>query len=165
MARSRRAEATALAGWVKPQLTRLVDAPPDGPGWLHEIKYDGYRMHARLDRGVVRLLTRTGLNWTRKYPAIASAVASLPARKAYLDGELCGVRADGTTSFSLIQNASDTGKGDALVFFLFDLLHLDGEAIAPMPLTGRKERLRALLLPTDSALQYSDHQIGRGRAF
>src|SRR5438045_8821395 len=64
MARSRRAEATALAGWVKPQLTRLVDAPPDGPEWLHEIKFDGYRMHARLDRGAVRLLTRTGLDWT-----------------------------------------------------------------------------------------------------
>ena len=116
MARSRRAEATALADWVKPQLTRPVDAPPDGPEWLHEIKFDGYRMHARLDRGAVRLLTRTGLDWTRKYPAVASAVASLPARQAYLDGELCGVRPDGTTSFSLIQNASDTGNGDALVF-------------------------------------------------
>ena len=75
-------------------------------------------MHARLDRGAVRLLTRTGLDWTHKYPAIASAVASLLAREAYLDGELCGVRSDGTTSFSLIQNASDTGNGDALVFFL-----------------------------------------------
>jgi hypothetical protein len=95
-------------GWIKPQLTRLVDQAPDGPDWLHEIKFDGYRMHARLDRGAVRLLTRTGLDWTHKYPAIAAAVASLPARQAYLDGELCGVRPDGTTSFSLIQNASDT---------------------------------------------------------
>jgi ATP-dependent DNA ligase len=113
-------QATALPGWVKPQLTKLVDQPPDGPEWLHEIKFDGYRMHARLDRGAIRLLTRAGLDWTHKYPAIASAVASLPARQAYLDGELCGVRPDGTTSFSLIQNASDTGNGDALVFFLFD---------------------------------------------
>ena len=63
----RRAEATALPGWIKPQLTKLVDQPPDGPDWLHEIKLDGYRMHARLDRGAVRLLTRTGLNWTPKY--------------------------------------------------------------------------------------------------
>jgi hypothetical protein len=77
-----------------------------------------YRMHARLDRGAVRLLTRTGLDWTHKYPAIAAAVALLPAREAYLDGELCGVRPDGITSFSLIQNASDTSNGDALVFFL-----------------------------------------------
>jgi hypothetical protein len=104
----RRSEATSLPTWIKPQLTRLVDEAPDGPDWLHEIKFDGYRMHARLDRGAVRLLTRTWLDWTSKYPAIASAVASLSARQAYLDGELCGVRPDGSTSFSLIQNASDT---------------------------------------------------------
>src|ERR1700752_3663276 len=102
-----------------PQLSRLVGAAPEGDQWLHEIKFDGYRMHARLDRGVVKLLTRTGLDWTHKYSAIAAAVASLPAREDYLDGELCGVRSDGTTSSSLIQNASDTGNGDALVFFLF----------------------------------------------
>src|SRR5580704_7380759 len=141
----RRGEATAIPGWVKPQLTKLVDQAPEGPDWLHEIKFDGYRMHARLDRGAVRLLTRTGLDWTHKYPAIASAVASLPARQAYLDGELCGVRPDGTTSFSLIQNASDSGRGDALVFFLFDILHLDGEALGSQPLQERKERLRVLL--------------------
>jgi len=94
----RRTEATALPDWVKPQLAKLVDQPPEGPEWLHEIKFDGYRMHARLDRGSVRLLTRTGLDWTHKYPAIALVVASLLARQAYLDGELCGVRPDGTTS-------------------------------------------------------------------
>ena len=165
LAEGRRAEATALPGWVKPQLTRLVDAPPDGPDWLHEIKYDGYRMHARLDRGAVRLLTRTGLDWTHKYPAIASALTSVPARQAYLDGELCGVRPDGTTSFSLIQTASDAGNAKALVFFLFDLLHLDGEAIGAKPLEVRKERLRALLSQARSPLQYSDYQAGRGRAF
>src|SRR6202008_1819852 len=161
----RRGEATALPAWIKPQLTKLVDAPPGGPGWLHELKFDGYRMHARLDRGAVRLLTRTGLDWTHKSPAIASAVSSLPARQAYLDGELCGVRPDGTTSFSLIQNASDTGNGDALVFFLFDLLHLDGETISAMSLKERKERLRALLSHAGAPLQFSDHQIVRGRAF
>jgi DNA ligase D-like protein (predicted ligase) len=161
----RRGEATALPAWVKPQLTKLVDRPPEGPDWLHEIKFDGYRMHARLDRGAVRLLTRTGLDWTHKYSGIASAVASLPARQAYLDGELCGVRPDGTTSSSLIQNASDTGNGEALVFFLFDLIHLDGEAISPQPLKDRKERLRALLSEARPPLQFSNHQIGRGRAF
>src|SRR6202045_928439 len=142
-ARRRRTE-TALPQWIKPQLTQLVDQAPDGPDWLHEIKFDGYRMHARLDRGAVRLLTRTGLDWTHKYPAIAAAVASLPAREAYLDGELCGIRLDGSTSFSLIQHASDTGNGDALVFFLFDLLHFDSETINAMPLVERKERLRTL---------------------
>ena len=82
-----------------------------------------------------------------------------------LDGELCGVRPDGTTSFSLIQNASDTGNGDALVFFLFDFLHLDGEALSARPLTKRKESLRGLLSGVTSPLQFGDHQIGRGRAF
>jgi ATP-dependent DNA ligase len=97
-----RANASALPEWVAPQLTQLVDAAPGGDEWLHEIKFDGYRMHARLDRGAVRLLTRTGLDWTHKYPSIAAAVASLDARQAYLDGELCGVRPDGVTSFSMI---------------------------------------------------------------
>jgi DNA ligase D-like protein (predicted ligase) len=164
-AEGRRAEATALPGWVKPQLSRLVDAPPDGSDWLHEIKYDGYRMHARLDRGAVRLLTRTGLDWTHKYPVITSALTSLSARQAYLDGELCGIRPDGTTSFSLIQTASDSGNAKSLVFFLFDLLHLDGEATGARPLNERKERLRALLSHATAPLQYSDYQSGRGRAF
>src|SRR5258705_13613391 len=83
-------DAAALPQWIRPQWTELVDAAPEGPGWLHEIKFDGYRMHARLDRGTVRLLTRTGLDWTHKYPAVAAAVASLGAHQAYLDGELCG---------------------------------------------------------------------------
>jgi DNA ligase D-like protein (predicted ligase) len=161
----RRTEATTLPNWIKPQLTKLADQPPDGLEWLHELKFDGYRMHARFERGAVRLLTRTGLDWTRKYPAITAAVEALPARQAYLDGELCGVRPDGTTSFSLIQNASDTGNAEALVFFLFDLLHLDGEAIHALPLRARKERLRELLSGGGSPLHFSDHQIGRGRAF
>jgi ATP-dependent DNA ligase len=142
---ARRANATALPTWIKPRLTKLVDRAREGPEWLHELKFDGYRMHARLDRGAVRLLTRTGLDWTRKYPAIATAVLSLPARQAYLDGELCGFRPDGTTSFSLIQNASDSGHREALVFFLFDLPHHDEEAVSLRPLDERKERLQALL--------------------
>jgi ATP-dependent DNA ligase len=120
------AQPDALPQWIRPKLTKLVDEPPAGADWLHEIKFDGYRMHARLDRSTARLLTRTGLDWTRKYPAIASAVSALRATQAYLSGELCGVRPDGTTSFSIIQAASDGGNADALVFFLFDLLFIDG---------------------------------------
>jgi bifunctional non-homologous end joining protein LigD len=164
LAGKQRGEATALPGWIKPQLTKLVDEPPGGTEWL-QLKFDGYRMHAWLDRGAVRLLTRTGPDWTHKYQSVAAAVASLRARQAYLDGELCGVRPDGTTSFSLIQNASDTGKSDALVFFLFDLLHLDGEAVHTLLLRDRKERLRDLLSGAGSPLHFSDHQIGRGQSF
>jgi DNA ligase D-like protein (predicted ligase) len=162
---ARRPEAAGLPQWIRPQLTRLVDAAPEGQGWLHEIKYDGYRMHARLDHGAVRLLTRTGLDWIDKYPAIARAVAALGARQAYLDGELCGVGPDGITSFSMIQLASDAGNAAGLVFFVFDLLHLDGEDLAARPLIERKARLAELLGATDAPLQYSDHQIGHGPAF
>src|SRR5437879_83914 len=103
---ARRLPAAALPVWVPPQLTQLVDAAPEDDQWLHEIKFDGYRMHARLDRGAVKLLTRTGLDWMHKYPAIAAAVSSLGSRQAYLDGELCGVFPDGVTSFSMIRAAS-----------------------------------------------------------
>jgi DNA ligase D-like protein (predicted ligase) len=156
---------SALPQWIRPQLTQLVDAAPEDEQWLHEIKYDGYRMQARLDHGAVRLLTRTGLDWTHKYPAVAAAVSSLGARQAYLDGELCGVRPDGVTSFSMIQLASDSGNAAALVFFLFDLLHLDGDDVGARPLIERKARLAALLSNANSPLQYSDHQAGHGRAF
>jgi bifunctional non-homologous end joining protein LigD len=155
----------ALPNWIRPQLTRLVDAAPDGDDWLHEIKFDGYHMHARIERGGVRLLTRTGLDWTHKYPAIAEALSSIGARQAYLDGELCGVGPDGITSFSMIQLASDAGNAAGLVFFLFDLLHLDGEDLMARPLTDRKARLVALLANATSPLQYCDHQIGRGPEF
>ena len=155
----------ALLDRIRPQLTELVDAAPDGTGWLHEIKYDGFRMHAQLDHGEVRLLTRSGLDWTHKYPQIAANVAALAARQAYLDGELCGVRADGITSFSMIQLASDAGNAAGLVFFLFDLLYLDGDDLTARPLLERKERLARLLSSTGSPLHYSDHQIGLGPAF
>jgi DNA ligase D-like protein (predicted ligase) len=122
-------------------------------------------MHARLDGGRVHLLTRTGLDWTHKYPSIAAAVSALPAKQAYLDGELCGITRDGKTSFSMIQTASDSGNAGALVFFLFDLLYLDGEVISAAPLLERKERLRGLISGTGTPLQYSDHQIGRGPQF
>jgi ATP-dependent DNA ligase len=165
VARRPRAEKAALPQWIPPQLTQLVETAPEGDDWLHEIKYDGYRLQARLDRGAVRLLTRTGLDWTHKYPAIAAAVASLGARQAYLDGELCGVGPDTVTSFSMIQLASDSGNAAALVFFLFDLLYLDGEHVSARPLIERKARLAALLSDVSSPLHYSDHQIGHGRAF
>jgi bifunctional non-homologous end joining protein LigD len=122
-------------------------------------------MHARLDRGGVRLLTRTGLDWTHKYPAIATAVAALPATQAYLDGELCGVFPDGITSFSMIQAASDAGNAAGLVFFIFDLLHLDGDDVGAWPLIERKARLAALLSGVAPPLHYSDYHRGQGPAF
>ncbi|HET9848472.1 MAG TPA: non-homologous end-joining DNA ligase [Candidatus Dormibacteraeota bacterium] len=145
-------------------MATLVNQAPDGLGWVHEIKLDGYRMHARLDSGDVRLLTRTGLDWTSKYPAIAEALAELSVTAAYLDGELCGVLPDGRTAFNLVQNAADTRNG-SLVFFLFDLLFLDGEDLRASPLVERKARLESLLADAPPCLQYTDHQLGHGPAF
>src|SRR5438874_1876225 len=151
----RRAKPSAVAdrppAWIKPQLAMLVKEAPDGTDWLHEIKLDGYRMHARLDAGRVQILTRRGNDWTDKYPAIAKAIAGLPAQNAYLDGELCGVLPDGKTAFNLIQNASDSGQG-ALVFFLFDLLFLDGENLMALPVVDRKARLAALVKGAPASL-------------
>src|SRR5947209_1372476 len=160
----RRVELAPPPAWVKPQLAKLVDKAPDGSEWLHELKLDGYRMHARLDGARVQILTRRGNDWTDKYPAIAKSIAGLPARNAYLDGELCGVLPDGRTAFNLIQNASDTGQG-SLVFFLFDLLHLDGENLTALPLVDGKTRLASLLHSAPESLRYNDHQIGHGPAF
>ena len=161
---ARTSRAAALPQWIPPQLTQLVDTAPEGDGWLHEIKFDGYRMHARLDRGAVRLLTRTRLDWTHKYPAIAAALTSIGATQAYLDGELCGVRPDGTTSFSMIQLASDSDNAASLVFFLFDLLYLDGEDLRSRPLVERKERLRTFARERRAvpALQRPHRRAGPG---
>src|SRR6266404_680453 len=152
----RRVEPASPPTWVKPQLAALVKKAPDGPDWLHEIKLDGYRMHTRLDAGRVKIITRRGNDWTQKYPAIAKAIAGLRAQDAYLDGELCGVTPDGRTAFNLIQNATHAGQG-SLVFFVFDLLFLDGEDFRDLPLVDRKARLEALLIGAPKSLRYNDH--------
>jgi DNA ligase D-like protein (predicted ligase) len=154
-----------LPAWIKPQLCQLVKDAPNGENWAHELKFDGYRIHARIDRTDVRLLTRTGLDWTEKYPTIAAALRTLSVRQAYLDGELCGVRPDGVTSFALIQNAADRRGGSDLVYFIFDLLYIDGQDLMPLPLSSRKARLAVLLERRADAIRYSDHQIGHGQAF
>jgi DNA ligase D-like protein (predicted ligase) len=155
---------TSPPAWVKPQLAKLIEKAPDGTDWLHEIKFDGYRMHARLDGAKAQILTRRGNDRTGKYPAIAKSIGGLPAQNAYLDGELCGVLPDGRTAFNLIQNATDTGEG-SLVFFLFDLLYLDGENLTALPLVERKTRLASLLKSAPESLRYNDHQIGHGPEF
>jgi bifunctional non-homologous end joining protein LigD len=101
--------------WIKPQLCKLATRAPSGALWVHEIKFDGYRMAAPITAGKVQLLTRSGLDWTAKYPATAGILTKLPVRSAYLDGELCAVRPNGVFDFSLMQEASDRG-GASLVY-------------------------------------------------
>jgi DNA ligase D-like protein (predicted ligase) len=150
---------------IKPQLTRLVDDAPAGGGWLHEIKYDGYRMHARIDGRDIKLLTRTGLDWSHRYRRTIEALGSLKVKSAYLDGELCALNADGVPVFSRLQAAMDEGKTDQLVFFAFDLLFLNGESTVQLPLIQPKERLQRLFKKEISGLRYSEHVAGDGPNF
>jgi ATP-dependent DNA ligase len=116
-------------------------------------------------RGDVRLLTRTGLDWSDRYEATAKAISALAAQTAYLDGELCAVRSGGTTAFSEMQAATDEGRATNLVYFVFDLLFLDGRKVAGLRLLERKERLKALVKGAPRSVQYSDHHIGDGPRF
>ncbi|SEE59125.1 bifunctional non-homologous end joining protein LigD [Rhizobiales bacterium GAS188] len=157
-----RPRAAALPTFVRPQLCRLQEKPPAGDRWVHEIKFDGYRIHARIGAASVKLLTRKGLDWTDRYPATAAALNKLPARRAYIDGELCALNPDGTTSFAAMQAATDSANTGDLVYFAFDLLHLDGEDLTRWSLLERKEKLEALLAGADAQLRYSEHIIGNG---
>jgi bifunctional non-homologous end joining protein LigD len=144
------------------QLAMLVAEAPEGPEWLHEQKFDGYRILAELDRGKVRLLSRRFKDWTAEFPAVAEAVAKLPVERAVLDGEVAVVMPDGRTSFQALQNAR---AGAQLAYFVFDLLEVDGEEIAKMALIQRKARLEALVGKVRGVIRYSDHVQGSGREF
>jgi bifunctional non-homologous end joining protein LigD len=135
----------ALPAFVAPCLATLADKVPQSDNWIHEIKFDGYRLQARLDNGKVKLLTRRGLDWTRKFPAIAEAIATLPAKAALIDGELAVEGDDGVSSFSLLQQDLKDGRHDRMVLYAFDLLHLDGSDLKPQPLHARKQALARLL--------------------
>jgi bifunctional non-homologous end joining protein LigD len=148
-----------------PQLATLVRTPPSGPEWLHEIKYDGYRIGGIVRDGRATLVSRTGRDWTEAFPDVAAALAALPTRDAMLDGEVAAVLPDGRTSFQALQHA----RADAtrpLVYFAFDLLRLEGESIGALPLEARKAKLRDLLgRGTSPHLRYADHVEGHGGAF
>ena len=134
-----------LPRFVAPALATLSDKAPGSANWIHEIKFDGYRIQARLENGKVKLLTRKGLDWTDKFPTVAQAVAKLPARTALIDGELVSEDADGISRFSLLQQDLKEGRHDRMVLYAFDLMHLDGADLQPLPLQQRKAALAKLL--------------------
>ena len=151
----------ALPQFVTPQLSQPVEKPPSGPQWLHEIKLDGYRMAARIDNGRVQLLTRTGLDGTDRYPSAVTALPNLNVKTAYLDGELCGVDEVGRPTFAHTQAATDGERNVQLVYYAFDLLHLDGWDISGLQLIERKAILEPLLA-NKPGLQFNGHEIGDG---
>ena len=150
-----------LPRFVPPQLSKPVEKPPSGPQWLHEVKLDGYRMAARIDQGRVQLLTRTGLDWSDKYPSAIAALADVKAKTAYIDGELCGVDAAGLPSFANTQAATDGERKVRLVYYAFDLLHLDGRDVSGLPLIERKALLEPLIAGKPG-LQFNGHETGDG---
>src|SRR5438477_4486987 len=151
---------------LQPQLATLAGQAPDGPEWLHEIKYDGYRLLARIEGGKVRLITRGGLDWTAKFRSLADQLGELPLDSALIDGELVHLEQEGTTSFSGLQDAISSGKTDTLNFFAFDLLYCDGWDLTGAALEDRKSALAKIISPNQRGmLRYSDHQIGSGPKF
>jgi DNA ligase D-like protein (predicted ligase) len=150
-----------LPSFVPPQLSQPVEKPPSGPQWVHEIKLDGFRMAARIDNGRVQLLTRTGLDWTDKYPSAIAALANVNAKTAYIDGELCVVDEAGLPSFAQTQAATDGERGARLVYYAFDLLHVDGQDTTRLRLIERKALLEPLVAGK-LGLQFNGHETGDG---
>jgi bifunctional non-homologous end joining protein LigD len=158
--------AVPLLAFVKPQLATLVDAPPAGPGWLHEIKFDGYRAIAALAGDKVAIRTRNGLNWTDRFHPLVAPLQQLPCDSALIDGEIAVTDAKGRTDFGALQDALSNG-GAGIGYHVFDLLRLDGDDLHNTPLLERKARLKQLLsaAPPDGPLLYSDHIDGAGEKF
>jgi bifunctional non-homologous end joining protein LigD len=175
-ASSRRSEAPDVPGarkaslprFVPSELATLVDRAPGGEAWLHEMKYDGYRILARMERGRVTLLSRNGRDWTDNFPSVAEAVGRLGVERVLLDGEVAVLLPDGTTSFQALQNHLSGAHAGQLTYLVFDLLHLDGFDLTAARLEDRKRALADLLKGLGDAggpIRYSDHVTGDGPAF
>ncbi|HSO34640.1 MAG TPA: non-homologous end-joining DNA ligase, partial [Labilithrix sp.] len=152
-------------GTVEVQLATLVDDVPSRGDWVYELKYDGYRAVATIDGGNVTITTRRGKDWTDHFPTVAKALAHLRVERAVLDGEIAYVLDDGRTDFQKLQNAlkgsADPGR---LVYFVFDLLHLDGVDLTGETLEVRKDKLRTILAGEGPPLKLGDHLRGDGQA-
>ena len=156
-----------LPDFIAPQLAQLVNRPPVGDAWLHEIKVDGYRVGARIERGKVFMLTRHAHDWNPRFRPIAAILADLPLKAAYLDGEIAVLTADGISDFGALQEALGRHGGSReMAFIVFDILHLDGQDLRPLPLIERKAVLAKLLavLPVPSPVQFPRTSRARGRS-
>jgi bifunctional non-homologous end joining protein LigD len=149
---------------IEPALATLVPAAPEGDEWAHEIKFDGYRIIARVDGGKVRLQSRNDKDWTDRFPEVASAVSRLGVDDAIFDGEVAVFRPDGTTDFQALQNRARSGTPADLAYVVFDLLRFRGYDLTASPLSERKALLEQVVGRSGSLL-YSEHVIGRGKVF
>ncbi|CAN5600185.1 DNA ligase D [soil metagenome] len=152
------ARKAALPATFSPQLATLVDAPPsDADDWVYEIKFDGYRLLARLDKGKVALMTRNGHDWTHKLPALAESLAKLPVDTAWLDGEIVVQGENGAPDFQALQNAFDSAHTTRITYYVFDLPHCDGHDLTGVALEQRRAMLAQLMQKNKAAnLRFSD---------
>jgi bifunctional non-homologous end joining protein LigD len=157
---------TAPLQWIEPQLATLVTTVPTGSQWLHELKFDGYRLLCRIDNGQVSLFTRHAQDWTGRFPSVAHAAKNLPTRRALLDGEVVALEDDGTHSFQRLQNSFNGRDSSRLIYYAFDLLQLDGRDVRSASLIERKKLLKKLLSEAvekdNTILRYSEHWIDQG---
>ncbi|MBB3353181.1 bifunctional non-homologous end joining protein LigD [Rhizobium sp. BK049] len=148
----------AMPDFIEPALAKLKPKPPAGDRWIHEIKFDGYRLQVRVENGEVKMLTRSGLDWTDKFGReVLGAFAALPVKSAVIDGEIVVERDSGASDFSALQHDLSEGRDDRFVFYAFDLLHLDGYNLLNAALTDRKQLLESVLPGDNDKLRYSGH--------
>ena len=149
----------------RPQLARLVKDPPEGNEWLHEMKYDGYRIGCVAGARSVALVSRNGKDWTAAFPEVAAAIGELGIPDSLLDGEVAIVLPGGRTSFQALQNAFSGGSRRGLAYFVFDVLRLRGENVGRRPLEERKALLERLIGKSGrrAVVRFSEHVAGRGR--
>jgi bifunctional non-homologous end joining protein LigD len=160
------ATASAMPRGIKPELATLASTVPAGDKWIHEIKFDGYRIIAYIGDGHVRLMTRAGKDWTERFPDLASKLEELPVQSAIIDGELVALDEQGISRFQRMQNALSEGRESELIYYGFDLVHLDGYDLRPAALIDRKAALKDVLLAGNpgntGTVRYSDHIEGKG---
>lgn len=148
-----------LPAFHEPSLASLCEKPPSGPKWIHEIKYDGYRMQARIHGSNIRLLTRTGLDWMGRFISVADAMKNLGLGSGLLDGEIVVEDASGISSFNTLQADLKSGRQDRFLYFVFDLLYCEGFDLTKARLVDRKTLLQEILagLPAGSPIRFSEH--------
>ncbi len=157
-----RAANAAIPRFVAPQLCKLVETPPTSAAWVHELKLDGYRLQLRVEAGKPVLRTRTGLDWTDRFPAIAQSAAGLP--DCLMDGEAVALDARGHPNFSALQATLAGEQTAPIVYYAFDLLHDGKRDLRDDTLATRKDLLRAIVPEKDPVLRYLDHFGGPGQA-
>src|SRR5262245_45569597 len=151
--------------FIEPQLATLVEMPPHREGWIHEVKLDGYRTLLLIEKGAVRACTRNGFDWSHRYPGIVRAAAKLKCKSAILDGEVIVQDSNGISDFEHLSTVIKWAP-ERLVFYAFDLVHLDGRDLREAPLLERRETLKELLPPDDTRrIQFSEEFDGDAVAF